>query len=235
MILYLSFFPRGSDEEQQQVHPEGMPIPHKRDAVIVGTSTLSALLFCGMGSLAFLVAMPAQLLGWANFLGISASIMACVQYFPQIWTTWKLQKVLSLSIVTMLIQVPGAFLFSFSLFLRVGWQGWSSWLVYCVTGVCQASLLGMAINFWMRDRRKKQEEMAAGDPIYDQPTESDPLLPPTFVDTPRRHLNTSTLRTINGKNKRNPIGLLYSATPPDASSLPSDVSTSPDSTRGRPK
>ena len=231
MILFLAFFPRQSDGQQQLMHPEDMPIPKKRDAVIVGTSTLCALLFCGVGSMAFLVAMPARLLGWANFLGVTASALACVQYFPQIWTTWKLQRVLSLSVITMLIQVPGAFLFAFSLFLRVGWQGWSSWLVYCVTGVCQACLLGMTISFWLKDRRRHEDGIASGDPAYDRPTERDPLLraPPSSA---RRPVNSSTLRTING-NKRNPIGILYSATPPDDSSLPSDVESSPGSTRGR--
>jgi len=218
MILFLAFFPRQSDRQQQQYHPEDMSMPRKRDAVIVGASTLCALLFCGVGSLAFLFAMPDQLLGWANFLGVSAGVMACVQYFPQIWTTWKLQRMLSLSVATMFIQVPGAFLFAFSLFLRVGWQGWSSWLVYCVTGVCQACLLAMAISFWLRDRRARNTSHEP--PTHARARETDPLLPPP-VGSARRPLNSSTLRTING-SKRNPIGLLYSATPPDDSSMPSD-------------
>jgi len=228
MILFLAFFPRQSDVEQQQIHGNDVPIPKKRDAVIVGTTTLLALLFCGIGSLVFIFAIPQQLLAWANFLGIAASAMACVQYFPQIYTTWQLQRMLSLSVVTMLIQVPGAFLFAFSLFLRVGWQGWSSWLVYCVTGVCQGCLLGMAISFWVRDKRRQDERVAAGDPSYDRPTEEDPLLPPSVGA--RRHVNSNTLRTIHG-NKRNPIGILYSATPPDDSSLLSDAESSPESFR----
>jgi len=223
MILFLAFFPRQSDEEQAEVHPEDMTMPRKRDAVIVGTTTLCALLFCGIGSIIFLVAVPSQLLGWANFLGIAASAMAVVQYFPQIWTTWKLQRMLSLSVTTMIIQVPGAFMFAFSLFLRVGWQGWSSWLVYCVTGVCQACLLGMAVAFWARDRKREREGIAAGDPSYDRPTERDALL----ARSPRRAINSSTLRTING-NKRDPIGILYSATPPEESSVLSEAGSSPE-------
>ncbi|GAB7343235.1 hypothetical protein MBLNU457_1294t1 [Dothideomycetes sp. NU457] len=223
MILFLAFFPRQSDGEQAIVHPEDMPMPKRRDAVIVGTTTLCALLFCGIGSIVFLVAMPSQLLGWANFLGIAASGLAVVQYFPQIWTTWKLQRMLSLSVTTMFIQVPGAFMFAFSLFLRVGWQGWSSWLVYCVTGVCQACLLVMAITFWARDRKREREGIAAGDPSYDRPTERDALL----ARSPRRAVNSSTLRTLNG-TKRDPIGILYSATPPEESSVLSEAGSSPE-------
>ena len=220
MILFLAFFPRASDRQQQQHHIHGLPLPKPRDAVIVGASTLFALLFAGVGSLFFLISAPARLLGWANFLGICAGALACVQYIPQIWTTYRYQKLLSLSITTMLFQVPGAFLFSFSLFLRVGWQGWSSWMVYCVTGVFQGCLLGMAISFWLRDRRAA---VAIPERAHDEEqtqSETDPLLPPP-VGSMRRPINSSTLRTLTG-NKKNPIGLLYSATPPEHSSLTSD-------------
>ncbi|KAF2149081.1 hypothetical protein K461DRAFT_208516, partial [Myriangium duriaei CBS 260.36] len=149
MALFLAFFPRCTDAEQIRMlnEEDDAELPKPRDAVIVAASCLVALLVAGLGSLFYLVQAPQFLLGWANFLGIVASVLACIQYIPQIWTTYRLQRVLSLSIVTMLIQVPGAFLFAFSLFLRVGGQGWSSWLVYCVTGVFQGCLLVMAIQF----------------------------------------------------------------------------------------
>ena len=81
-----------------------------------------------------------------------------IQYVPQIYYTWKLGSIKSLSILTMLIQVPGAFLFAFSLWLRVGWEGWSTWLVYVVTGVLQGILLGLAISYFLAGRRGVAEE-----------------------------------------------------------------------------
>ncbi|GAB7346817.1 hypothetical protein MBLNU459_g1913t1 [Dothideomycetes sp. NU459] len=99
--------------------------------------------------------------------------MSCIQYIPQLWTTYKIGHVLSLSITTMIIQVPGAFLFAFSLWLRVGWQGWSTWLIYCVTGLLQGALLGMAIYFSIKDRDIKGSDT---DPAGEEPTENDPLL-----------------------------------------------------------
>lgn len=221
MILFLVYFPRRTDELQQHQssQPDDIELPKKRDAVIVGCSALASILFAGIGSLAFLSRAPALLLGWANFLGICSSALACIQYLPQIYTTWKIQRVLSLSVVTMLIQVPGAFLFAFSLFLRVGWQGWSSWLVYCVTGVFQGCLLGMAIHFWRQEKSKKFE--MEGEESEEAPSERDPLLPPP------RH---SSRRTITNSSK-NPIGMLYSATPPEEGSVMSDGGSTPDTTR----
>ena len=193
MILFLAFLPRASDRRQQQYHSADFSLPTPRDAVIVASSTLFALLFASVGSLAFLVSAPARLLGWANFLGISAGALSCVQYIPQLWTTWKCKKLLSLSITTMMFQVPGAFLFSYSLFLRVGWQGWSSWAVYCVTGIFQGCLLGMAVSFWLRDKRAVVEDPVRSfdDDEQQQPTETDPLLPPP-IGSMRRPINSST-------------------------------------------
>ncbi|KAF2218631.1 hypothetical protein BDZ85DRAFT_286136 [Elsinoe ampelina] len=200
MVLFLAFFPRRTDSEQTASLPEGADtaLPKPRDAVIVGASCLLALLFAGIGSLFFLVRAPAQLLGWANFLGVTASILASIQYIPQIWTTYKLGKILSLSILTMIIQVPGAFVFAFSLYLRVGGQGWSSWLVYCVTGIFQAILLVMAVRFWIRDKAIESASLA---PSADLPTERDPLLPRRSSST--RPANSSTLRTLRGDAKQN--------------------------------
>ena len=78
----------------------------------------------------------------------------------------------------MIIQVPGAFMFAFSLWLRVGWEGWSTWLVFVVTGVLQAVLLGLAVFYYMADRRRVREEVRAevGAENEDAPDERTALL-----------------------------------------------------------
>ncbi|KAF4552419.1 PQ loop repeat-containing protein 7 [Elsinoe fawcettii] len=202
MVLFLAFFPRRSDSEQLSSHSNGTDeeLPKPRDAIIVGATCLVALLVAGVGSLFFLVRAPSQLLGWANFLGVTASILASVQYIPQIWTTYKLGKVLSLSIVTMLIQVPGAFVFAFSLYLRVGGQGWSSWLVYCVTGLFQGILLAMAIRFWINDRASGQASAAYTEDRA--ASERDPLLQ-NSAESPSRSLDTSDSPSIAQTRKGN--------------------------------
>jgi PQ loop repeat len=95
---------------------------------------------------------------WADFLGIQATILASIQYFPQIWTTFRLKHVGSLSIPMMLIQTPGSFVWAASLFARLGKKGWSAWGVYVVTGSLQGCLLGMGIYFEILERRSKKND-----------------------------------------------------------------------------
>jgi hypothetical protein len=87
---------------------------------------------------------------WANLLGLMSAALAAVQYIPQIWTTYHLKHVGSLSIPMMCLQTPGGFLFAGSLFARLGWGGWSSWGIFLLTGTMQGILLVMAIYYELR-------------------------------------------------------------------------------------
>lgn len=84
---------------------------------------------------------------WANVLGVMAGLLAAVQYLPQIWTTYHLKHVGSLSIPMMCIQTPGGFVFAGSLFARLGWAGWSSWGIFVLTATMQGILLSLAIYY----------------------------------------------------------------------------------------
>ena len=76
----------------------------------------------------------------ATFLGVSATLLAILQYAPQIHKTYRSRLVGALSLGTMAIQVPGSVLFVLSLVLRSG-TDWTSWLAYAVTGLMQGALL----------------------------------------------------------------------------------------------
>ncbi|TKA83654.1 hypothetical protein B0A55_00443 [Friedmanniomyces simplex] len=156
VMLFLIFFPSTSttaDLSSSTSSLTSSPPPKRRDAVIVATATVLALLLVGITSVALVAAYPHHTQAWANLLGTVAGLLAAIQYVPQIWYTYRLGDVKSLSVVTMLIQVPGAFLFAFSLWQRVGWEGWSTWAVYVVTGILQGNLLALAIIYYMRHRR----------------------------------------------------------------------------------
>lgn len=84
---------------------------------------------------------------WANALGVMAASLATVQYIPQIYTTYMLKQVGSLSIPMMCIQTPGGFLFAGSLFARLGWDGWSSWGIFVLTASMQGILLCLGIYY----------------------------------------------------------------------------------------
>ena len=76
----------------------------------------------------------------AAFLGLSATLLAVLQYAPQIQKTYRSGLVGALSLGTMAIQVPGSVLFVLSLVFRPG-TDWTSWLAFAVTGVMQGALL----------------------------------------------------------------------------------------------
>jgi hypothetical protein len=113
----------------------------------------------GILSLYFLSFTPNLAQSWANFLGIASAALASIQYFPQIYTTFSLKRVGSLSIPMMCIQTPGSFIWAASLAARYGAEGWSTWGVYVFTGCLQGVLLGMGIHFEVARRRKEREEL----------------------------------------------------------------------------
>jgi len=43
---------------------------------------------------------------WADVLGVIVAALACVQWLPQIWTTWHLGHLGSLSVVAVAISTP---------------------------------------------------------------------------------------------------------------------------------
>jgi len=83
---------------------------------------------------------------FANTLGIVSSVLATIQFIPQIYTTYHLKHVGALSIPMMLIQCPGSFLFAFSLYMQDG-VNLSSYLSYLCSGSLQFVLLVLAIYY----------------------------------------------------------------------------------------
>ncbi|KAG0640981.1 hypothetical protein HOY80DRAFT_883934 [Tuber brumale] len=102
-----------------------------------------------------------QLTAWANFLGIQSTVLASLQYLPQLYTTWTLKHVGSLSIPMMCIQTPGSFIWAISLASREGTK-WSSWITFVVTGVLQGVLLVMCIIWELKDRRERKGMAGSG-------------------------------------------------------------------------
>ncbi|GME94398.1 unnamed protein product [[Candida] boidinii] len=88
----------------------------------------------------------------ANALGIFAAAMTVFQYFPQIYTTYNLKHTGSLSIKMMLMQTPGGFVWSYSIYSQPG-SKWSSWIPYFSAAVLQGALLSMALYYeYFRDK-----------------------------------------------------------------------------------
>lgn len=239
-MLFLIFFPAttiDADLAQSTASLQSLSSPPKRrDALVVGITTLVTLVVVGIVSIALVAAYPHRTQRWAEFLGVVAGLLSAVQYLPQIYYTWRLGDVKSLSILTMLIQVPGAFLFAFSLWLRVGWDGWSTWLVYIITAILQSILLAIAIGYFLARRRAhrqqaeyessndadslpdEQQQMVGGADDTTLATETTALLKGTGTAKSKAIANGTVKADTQRSASSRQLSMLYAATPPDQDS-----------------
>jgi hypothetical protein len=150
-VLFLVFFRYNTsnipDEEL------GGEAPRWQTALLVAVVTLVHALVVIIVSAILNYVAPDKLDVWAPILGMMGAALAAIQYFPQIWTTYNLKHVGSLSIPMMCIQTPGGFLFAGSLMARLGWGGWSSWGIFLLTATMQGILLSLAIYYEVQSRK----------------------------------------------------------------------------------
>lgn len=153
LVLFLVFFryddatvPISEDEIRNDQ-------PRWQTAVLVASTCLVHGLVVIVVTAVLAAVAPQALSGWANTLGLMAALLAAVQYLPQIYTTYHLKHVGSLSIPMMCMQTPGGLLFSASLFARLGWAGWSSWGIFLLTAIMQGILLSMAVYYELKRAR----------------------------------------------------------------------------------
>ncbi|KAF3387665.1 hypothetical protein F1880_001104 [Penicillium rolfsii] len=199
LLLFVVYFPRAtSPTDPRHSVSSTSNGPTYRTALTITAICLLHALVTVIISVAFAIRRPSALHTWANFLGVLAAILASIQYFPQIYTTYRLRHVGSLSIPMMCIQTPGSLVWAASLAAREGAKGWSVWGVLLVTASLQGTLLVMAIYFeyFGPDSKRKtvpqadQDDYANGDgperperyasaqePMNaERPTEETPLL-----------------------------------------------------------
>ncbi|EAS32589.3 PQ loop repeat protein [Coccidioides immitis RS] len=121
--------------------------PSFRTALLVAAACIIHAVAAVVLGVTIALAYPSSRQLWANIFGIMATILSSIQYFPQIYTTYVLRRVGSLSIPMMCIQTPGSLVWAASLAARLGTEGWSTWGVYVVTALLQGTLLIMGIYF----------------------------------------------------------------------------------------
>ncbi|CAK7206692.1 hypothetical protein SEUCBS139899_009496 [Sporothrix eucalyptigena] len=147
LVLFLVFF-RYDDANvpipEEEIREDQ---PRWQTAVLVASLCIAHGLAVIVITAIFAAVVPQALSGWANALGLMAALLAAVQYLPQIYTTYRLKHIGSLSIPMMCMQTPGGLLFAGSLFARLGWSGWSSWGIFLLTAFMQGILLCMAIYY----------------------------------------------------------------------------------------
>jgi uncharacterized protein with PQ loop repeat len=82
----------------------------------------------------------------ATCFGILSTLTGVLQYFPQVIVTFRSKQFKSLSPATLMMQMPGSFLFAFSLALQPG-TNWTSWISFIVCGSLQGLLIVMYFVF----------------------------------------------------------------------------------------
>ncbi|KAL3453836.1 hypothetical protein BJX65DRAFT_78554 [Aspergillus insuetus] len=144
LTLFVLFFPRGTSSALPETSKEE---PTYRTALVVAWICIVHALIMLVVTLAVGLRQPSSLQSWSNFCGVTAAILASIQYFPQIYTTLRLRCVGSLSIPMMCIQTPGALVWAGSLAARLGPKGWSTWGILIVTAFLQGTLLVLSVFF----------------------------------------------------------------------------------------
>ncbi|KAL7805425.1 hypothetical protein V8C26DRAFT_417907 [Trichoderma gracile] len=184
LILFLIFF----RYREANVPPEelGGESPRWQTAVAVGGLCMLHALIVIVLTGVFAIARPDLLNFWANFLGVMAAVLAAIQYIPQIWMTYHLKHVGSLSIPMMCIQTPGGLLFAASLFMRLGMEGWSTWAIYLLTAAMQGAVLAMGIYYEVTrhsdDYAHSYTSSAPQSPIDTHSTPQRPYAPRTYSE-----------------------------------------------------
>ncbi|ODV96637.1 hypothetical protein PACTADRAFT_1224 [Pachysolen tannophilus NRRL Y-2460] len=106
------------------------------------------------------------LLPFAKLSGISAALLGGLQYLPQIYTTHKLKHPGTLSLHMMMIQTPGGFLWTLTLYLAPG-SNWSSWLPYFTAACLQGYLLVMCLYYGYKYNFKNLERQAVDEIVHE--------------------------------------------------------------------
>ena len=168
-MLFLIFFRyREANVPEEELGGES---PKWQTAAMVGLLCVFHGLIVIAVTGVFAIAIPNHLTAWANALGVMAAALAAIQYVPQIWMTYHLKHVGSLSIPMMCIQTPGGFLFAASLFARLGPAGWSTWAIYLLTAVMQGTVLALGVYYEIAARRHEGRSHEHGTSAPHSPTE----------------------------------------------------------------
>jgi uncharacterized protein with PQ loop repeat len=91
--------------------------------------------------------------------GALAAALWAVQYFPQLWMTFKLKSSGNLSLILVGIQAPGSLVTA--VFMCIGQSDdWTTWLSSALLSIEQFVLLGMGIYYDCRKVKGKEETVA---------------------------------------------------------------------------
>ncbi|PPQ63738.1 hypothetical protein CVT24_004247 [Panaeolus cyanescens] len=169
-VLFMKYYPERLKHVELNIEEDGtqppihVEIPVRSEewslSIVLAWTTVAAFCFVAITTMYLLWGeiptphqeTPPKQAAWATFLGVSAAMLATVQYAPQIIHTYRMKLVGALSIPMMLIQTPGGILMVTSIALRPG-TNWTSWITFLVAAILQGGLLVMCLAWKVRQRK----------------------------------------------------------------------------------
>jgi len=152
-ILFLVYFktePTGKHTREKRVRNKLIAL-----GTFVAVITLSVLLSVLGGILYYTLKFTSKvLIGYAQALGTTSSIMMVLEWAPQIYTTWKMKSPGSLSVLMLLIQIPGSLLVIYfqAILNEADFTTWAPYFFQCVE---QGILVAMCLIFWIRSKQNR--------------------------------------------------------------------------------
>eukprot|EP00126_Sphaerothecum_destruens_P003604 Sdes_comp17370_c0_seq1m6578 len=118
---------------------------------------------------------------YANILGLFSLILVHIQYIPQLITTYRRKSHGSLSMATLAIQCPGAYLWCF--FLATGDEHHiSTWFPFFTAATFQLALFALCVYLYIKYPEKRASvhlppvDPAAGKDVEPDPTRTEPIV-----------------------------------------------------------
>jgi len=151
-ILFLVYFktePTGKHSREKRVRNKLIAL-----GTFIAVVTLSILLSVLGGVLYYTLKFTSKvLIGYAQALGTTSSILMVIEWAPQIYTTWKMKSPGSLSVLMLLIQIPGSLLVIYfqAILNAADFTTWAPYFFQCIE---QAILVVMCVIFWIRNRKR---------------------------------------------------------------------------------
>ncbi|KAJ3220826.1 hypothetical protein HDU81_011165 [Chytriomyces hyalinus] len=167
VFLFIAYFPHHecSDDEseiiedpntqQQQRQSVGVEITESttpsgaayiRALKMINLSILIILAFAFISAVTLYSLSPAWVVFIASGFGVLSAVSSLVLFVPQIFETVKLKSAGALSIPTLMMQVPGNFLFALSISLAPG-ANFTSYAPLLISGMLQFVLLALCLHY----------------------------------------------------------------------------------------
>jgi len=162
-ILYLVYFKTDATAK----HSREKRVRNKIIALstFIAVIILSILLSVLGGVLYYTLKFTSKVLvGYAQALGTTSSILMVIEWAPQIYTTWKMKSPGSLSVLMLVLQMPGSLLVIYfqAILNAADFTTWAPYFFQCIE---QGILVVMCVVFWYRDRKKGPEGQALLQPV----------------------------------------------------------------------